>query len=65
MYWVKIDPLTGEASMMAADISTTPAFQPGAPRLLFKMPDVRQIINSPGTVSRDGQRFVFTMQAPR
>ena len=65
MYWVRIDPLTSDASMMAADISTVPAFQPGTPRLLFKLPNVRQIINGPGTVSRDGQRFVFTMQAPR
>ncbi|MBZ5635034.1 MAG: hypothetical protein LAO55_18080 [Acidobacteriia bacterium] len=65
MYWVSLDPLTGEASFMAADISTTAVFQAGTPKLLFKLPDVRQNLSSPGSISRDGQRFVFTMmQAP-
>jgi Tol biopolymer transport system component len=65
MYWVSLDPLTGEASFMAADISTTAVFQAGTPKLLFKLPDVRQNLSGPGSISRDGQRFVFTMmQAP-
>ena len=64
MYWVSLDPLTGEGSVMAADISTTPELQAGTPRLLFKLPDARLTTNSPGTVSRDGQRFVFTLMPP-
>jgi Tol biopolymer transport system component len=64
MYWVSLDPLTGEGSVMAADISATPGLQAGTPRLLFKLPDARLTTNSPGSVSRDGQRFVFTLMPP-
>jgi Tol biopolymer transport system component len=65
LYWVHLDQESGDGLLMAADISTTPAFKPGTPRLLFRMTNARQTINSPGSVSRDGQRFVFTlMKAP-
>jgi Tol biopolymer transport system component len=61
IFWVRLDPRTGDGSVMASEISTTPAFQAGTPRLLFKLPNANQNLNSPGTISRDGQRFVFTM----
>ena len=64
MYWVKIDPLTGNGQVMAADISTAPAFKPGTARMLFKLPNA-QDVNGTGTVSRDGQQFVFTMNLPK
>jgi len=64
LYWIRLDPETGDASIMAADVSTTPGFQSGMPRLLFRIPNARQKINSPGSISRDGQRFVFTMMNP-
>jgi hypothetical protein len=47
---------------MSVDVTTTPTFQAGTPKLLFKM-DVRL----PGgfmrgkNVTADGQRFVFSM----
>jgi hypothetical protein len=46
-------------------VTTTPTFQAGTPRLLFKLPsppigDARQWRN----VSRDGERFVFVMNVP-
>lgn len=65
MYWVNLNPLTGEGQVLASEIATTPAFQAAPPKLLFTIPDAQQKINSPGSISRDGQRFVFTMNLPR
>ena len=56
-----LDADSGDGLVMAADISKTPAFQAGTPRLLFRLTNARQTINSPGSITRDGQRFVFTM----
>jgi Tol biopolymer transport system component len=61
MFWLHLDMESGDALVMAADISTAPAFQPGTPRLLFRLTNARQTMNGPGSISRDGQRFVFTM----
>jgi Tol biopolymer transport system component len=44
--------------LMAMDISTTPTFTAGTPKLLFKLPSPQTAI-SPDGISRDGQRFVF------
>ncbi len=54
--------LTPDWEVMAVEVTTTPTFQAGTPRLLFTLPgrldeDPQQGEN----VSRDGQRFVFTM----
>jgi hypothetical protein len=52
--------------VMAVDVSTTPTFTAGTPKLLFKLPS--QPVGNPSqwqNVSRDGQRFVFTMPAAR
>jgi hypothetical protein len=43
---------------MAMDVSTTPAFRAGTPKLLFKLASPQTAI-SPDGISRDGQRFVF------
>ena len=64
LYWVQVDVETGDALIMGADISTTPAFQAGAPRLLFRLTNARQRINSPGSISGNGERFVFTLMPP-
>ena len=64
VFWLRIDPLTGEGEMMAAEISASPVFQAGPPRVLFKLPNASRDINSPGTVSRDGRQFVFTLNVP-
>jgi hypothetical protein len=49
---------------MAADIATSPALQVGPPRVLFTIPNVLQRINSPGSISQDGQRVVLAMMPP-
>ena len=62
--------LTPNWEVMAVDVTTTPTFKSGTPRLLFKLP-----VGLPGpflfgnpqqwkNVSRDGQRFVFTINVP-
>ena len=57
--------LTPEWEVMAVEVTTTPTFQPRTPRLLFKLPG--PLVGNPQqwkNVSRDGQRFVFTMNVP-
>ena len=54
--------ITRDWEVMAVDISTSPAFQAGTPRLLFKLPGPQQ--GNPAqwkNVSADGERFVFAM----
>jgi Tol biopolymer transport system component len=57
--------LTPDWEVMVVDVTTTPTFQAGTPRLLFTLPgrldgNPRQWKN----VSRDGQRFVFAIDVP-
>ena len=60
--------LTPAWEVMAVDVTTTPTFQAGAPRLLFKLPP--SAANAGGNpqqwknVSGDGQRFVFAINVP-
>lgn len=57
--------LTPEWEVMAVDVTTTPTFQAETPRLLFKLPG--PLVGNPQqwrNVSRDGQRFVFTINVP-
>jgi len=57
--------LNPEWEVMAVEVTTTPTFQAGTPRLLFKLPG--PLFRNPGqwgNVSRDGQRFVFTINVP-
>jgi len=54
--------LTRDWEVMAVDITTTPAFQAGTPRLLFKLQG--PLPGNPAqwnNVSHDGERFVFAM----
>jgi Tol biopolymer transport system component len=54
--------MTRDWEVMAVDVTMTPAFQAGTPRLLFKLPG--PLAGNPGqwkNVSPDGQRFVFAM----
>ena len=58
--------MTRDFEMMAVDVSTAPSFKAGTPKMLFKLPS--QPLGNPSqwnNVSRDGQRFVFSMPAPR
>jgi hypothetical protein len=51
--------------VMAVEVTTTPTFQAGTPRFLFKLPG--RLPGNPQrmkNVSGDGQRFVFTINVP-
>ena len=52
--------LNRDFEIMATEVSTTPTFRAGTPRILFKLPSTQTAI-SPDGISRDGQRFVFGM----
>lgn len=57
--------LTPEWEVMAVDVTTTPEFHAGIPRLLFKVPG--PLVGNPQqwrNVSRDGERFVFAINVP-
>jgi len=54
--------MTRDWEVMAVDVTTTPAFQAGTPRLLFKLPG--PLPGNPAqwkNVSSDGQQFIFAM----
>jgi Tol biopolymer transport system component len=62
IYYLHNDVDTGDTLVMAVDIATAPAFQPGTPKLLFRLP--MSPLGNPGqwkNVTRDGQQFVFTV----
>jgi hypothetical protein len=57
--------LTPDWEVMAVDVTTTPTFHAGTPRLLFTLPG--RLDGNPEqwkNVSRDGQRFVFAIDVP-
>jgi Tol biopolymer transport system component len=58
--------LTPEWEVMAVPVTTTPTFQAGTPRLLFKLPGpvAGRSAAHWKNVSLDGQRFVFTISVP-
>ena len=59
--------LTPDWEVMAVEVTTTPTFQAGTPRLLFKLPGRGPWFGNPQqwkNVSRDGQRFVFAINVP-
>jgi roadblock/LC7 domain-containing protein len=61
LYFLSLPP---EQAMMAVDITTSPTFQAGAPRLLFKLPSpIMAPAQLSSVASRDGERFVFIVQA--
>ena len=57
--------MTRDFEVMAVDITTTPAFQAGAPRLLFKLPRPVPAAAQGKSVSPDGQQFIIAMPAAR
>jgi Tol biopolymer transport system component len=66
MYFIQPDSQNTDVHVMAVDVTTTPTFQAGAPRLLFKVQGPL-----PGnsiqwkSASSDGQRFVFAINVPQ
>jgi Tol biopolymer transport system component len=65
MYFLQPDPQNTDVHVMAADVTATPTFKVGTPRLLFRVPGPM-----PGnslqweSASSDGQRFVFAVNVP-
>ncbi len=54
--------MTRNWEIMAVEVTTTPTFQAGAPRLLFKV--AGPLPGPPGSyITRDGQRFILPMPA--
>jgi len=53
-----------DRGIMAVSVSTSPAFEFGKPKLLFKAPDSFPVAGTPGglaSISRDGQRFALVV----
>ncbi|MEE8251245.1 MAG: hypothetical protein V3R24_05870, partial [Gemmatimonadales bacterium] len=59
--YVTQDRETMDSKVMAVDVTITPEFQIGTPRLLFRVRDLGGDIRWMMDVRADGQRFVFTM----
>ncbi len=57
-----LDLNSNDMLVMAADVTTTPTFHAGAPKLLFRLPG--PLFGNLGNISRDGQRFVFAINVP-
>ena len=52
---------TLDLNVMAVDVTTTPEFQVGTPRLLFRVRDLGGEWGPSMRIRPDGQRFVFAM----
>ena len=55
------DAQTRDLKVMAVDVTTTPEFQVGTPRLLFRVRDLRGEWGPSMRIRPDGQRFIFAM----
>ncbi len=55
--------LAADRSFMAVDVNTSPTFQFGKPRPLFRLPDALGVSVGTASVSRDGERFVVAAPA--
>jgi Tol biopolymer transport system component len=51
--------LAADRGFMAVEVSTSPAFEFGKPKLLFRPPEGVQVAPGTTNVSRDGQRFLI------
>jgi hypothetical protein len=65
MYFLQPDPQNADVHVMAVDVTTTPTFQVGTPKLLFKLqgPLAGNSLQWK-SASSDGQRFVFAVNVP-
>jgi hypothetical protein len=65
MYFLQPDPQNSDIHVMAVDVTMSPTFKTGTPRLLFKLPG--PVSGNPlqwRSASSDGQRFVFAVSVP-
>src|SRR6185503_19017983 len=51
--------LAADRGFMALDVSTSPSFEFGKPKLLFRLSEAMGVAPGSASVSRDGQRFVL------
>ena len=60
--------LSSDWEVMVVDVTTTPTFEAGAPRVLFSLPGpIGPASNDPGfwrNVSPDGEQFAFVINVP-
>jgi dipeptidyl aminopeptidase/acylaminoacyl peptidase len=62
--------LAADGAVMAVEVTTTPAFKAGPEKLLFQAPSTIPLTSltglpgALGSISRDGQRFVFAVPLP-
>ena len=61
MFYLTADRETRDVNVMAVDVTTTPKFQMGTPRLLFQLPGPLRGWPQSMDVRADGQRFVFAI----
>ena len=59
VFWRGQNLESNDLHLMSVDITTTPTFSAGTPKLLFKLPG--PLNGNLGNISRDGQRFVFAV----
>ena len=59
VFWRGQNLESNDLLVMSVDVTTTPAFSVGTPKLLFKLPG--PLGGKLGNISRDGQRFVFAV----
>jgi Tol biopolymer transport system component len=52
-------------AIMAADVTTTPAFKAGAPRVLFRLSEETPVAAGFSNVSRDGDRILIAVPPPQ
>jgi Tol biopolymer transport system component len=57
--------LAADRSLMAASVSTTPAFEFGKPKVLFRPPDAIPISPGLASISRDGERVIIAVPPPQ
>jgi Tol biopolymer transport system component len=55
--------LAADRGFMAVDVSTSPTFTFGKPKLLFRLPEAFGVAVGTASVSRDGERFVVAAPA--
>ena len=58
------EPWVDDFLLMSAEVTTTPTFQAGTPKLVVKLPGPGPFRGNLGNISRDGQRFVFAVDVP-
>jgi len=57
--------LAADRSLMAVGVSTTPAFEFGKPKVLFRPPDAVPITAGLASISRDGERVIVAVPPPQ